>query len=352
MRNVMMVMAMMCWCLGCGSGLKVVIVQPLDESDTLASKAVILSLANQPQAEEVKTPDAVACKCGGTGRSGDGLGPCACPDGCSCKVNRAEPVAEEPDEAEFVEETVEEEPVPDPVDAAEQVEATEMMETDQRVADAVERLTGLSERLAENQVGFVSKMEEFEERLLALEQPVVQQVELGKTEAAKTPAIVNQLWVFTKMDGSCPPCTQFDTKEVPALIDAGWSVGRDATYNIVLCDVSGEMSDEDIERYEPYKKFGTPYFAYFKAGQFQKGYAGYTTARKLSNDFNEIIKRKPPSVSQSSATLSGATKDGMEVFLYDTRKLIVPRPSSRRSNPSFGAYYRIVPQDKSVNSSL
>jgi hypothetical protein len=282
MRNVMMVMAMMCWCLGCGSGLKVVIVQPLDESDTLASKAVILSLANQPQAEEVKTPDAVACKCGGTGRSGDGLGPCACPDGCSCKVNRAEPV-------------VEEEPVPEPVDAEEPEfieEPVTATADDTDMSELLVRLTDVSEELAQNQTGFSDRLDSFEERLKAIEQPVVKQVDLFETSAAETKVIVNQLFVFTKMDGSCPPCTRFDDIEVPLLIDAGWSVGRDETYRIVLVDVAGELSESMQDRFTPYAKFGTPYFAYFKAGKFQKGYAGYTTSKKISDDFNAMINQK------------------------------------------------------------
>ena len=36
----------------------------------------------------------VECLCGGTGKSGDGLGPCACPDGCKCKKQGA--VASQP----------------------------------------------------------------------------------------------------------------------------------------------------------------------------------------------------------------------------------------------------------------
>ena len=38
---------------------------------------------------DAETPDEVptACLCGGTGRSGDGLGPCQCGPDCTCKRN-------------------------------------------------------------------------------------------------------------------------------------------------------------------------------------------------------------------------------------------------------------------------
>jgi protein-L-isoaspartate O-methyltransferase len=287
MRNVFMVLAMMLWSIGCGSGYKVMVV-PLNEMDTMTSKAVILAVAEQPKKDVEVEPDVTGCKCGGTGRSGDGLGPCACPDGCKCKPNRAEaPV-------EVEEKPVVEEVVPDPVDPVEpeQPEATsDFHEIDLALEDAVTRLTDLSEKLVDNQVGFATKLEEFEARLKAIEQPAVKQ-EADAVEASPSKAIVNQLFVFTKMDGTCPPCTTFDENEVPKLIDAGWSVGKDETYNVVLCDVTGDMSEVVQLRYEQFRKYGTPYFAYFKAGAFVKGYAGYTSAGKIAEDFNAVINQQ------------------------------------------------------------
>jgi hypothetical protein len=179
---------------------------------------------------------------------------------------------------------------------------------------------------------------------------------------------VNQLFVFTKMDGTCPPCTTFDEKEVPQLIDAGWSVGKDETYNVVLCDVTGDMSDVVRLRYEQFRKHGTPYFAYFKAGAFVKGYAGYTSATKIADDFNSVInqqvslspvqrhmsnvrERLPVMKTQWGTierakvvaapyhSVSGLTMVSKgDVWLYETRKATQLHPSSRMTVPTFGVF--------------
>ena len=326
MRNVFMVSAMMLWSIGCGSGYKVLIV-PLDEMDTLNSKAVILAVANEPKNDVEVEPDAVACKCGGTGRSGDGLGPCACPDGCKCKTNRTEAPVD-----------VEEQPV---VEEAVPEVKSDFQEVDSALTDAVTRLSDLSDKLVDNQVGFATKIEEFDARLKAIEQPAVKQ-ETDAVEASPTKAIVNQLFVFTKMDGTCPPCTTFDEKEVPRLIDAGWSVGKDETYSVVLCDVTGDMSDVVRLRYEQFRKYGTPYFAYFKSGAFVKGYAGYRSATKIADDFISVINQQVSSSSVQQQKPNVMDRPTMvskgDVWLYDTRKASRRYPSSRMTVPTFGVF--------------
>jgi len=53
------------------------------EYKTWYAKSVIVIMTNTTK--KATKPDVVECLCGGTGKSGDGLGPCACPPTCSCK---------------------------------------------------------------------------------------------------------------------------------------------------------------------------------------------------------------------------------------------------------------------------
>lgn len=63
---------------GCGSETKA------GQSDVTAIKLAMMQFAGANPSPD--TPD-VECLCGGTGRSGDGIGPCACDPDCSCKAN-------------------------------------------------------------------------------------------------------------------------------------------------------------------------------------------------------------------------------------------------------------------------
>jgi len=99
-KRIWMMFALLVSVVGCGQLQlpKVIVVAPLDEQDVLDAKAAALIAANSERIEDADEEDekpVAKCLCGGTGRSGDGLGPCACPDGCSCKKISSEAIGVE-----------------------------------------------------------------------------------------------------------------------------------------------------------------------------------------------------------------------------------------------------------------
>jgi len=261
---------------GCGKGLTVLVVEPIDENEILEGKAVTLALANQPKrdADEGGGDSSTKCLCGGTGRSGDGLGPCACPDGCSCKKSSAEPV--------------------EPVEGKRDEKIDEIEQTQAAIAETLEKL-------ASNQVDVGKRLEEFDIRLTEVEKRAAEPVtDMEEPETADVPAVpVAQVIVVSQ--AGCGPCVTFDRNEVPKLESSGWTVGTSADVQVLKADVADEpVSEQAREAIQLAAMSGTPYFAYFRNGRFVKGVVGYSPSTTVADELNKLI-RQPEQTQTSTA---------------------------------------------------
>ena len=241
-------------------------VKPISNDEVLEAEATTLMLANQEGEQGTDTDSAVKCLCGGTGRSGDGLGPCACPDGCTCKKTKLEyPVTE---------------PVP-------QTTVDELDMIDHRVDELktrVAELTAIHQEVVDKIDNELTRVEAIEDRLAKLES--VESNDTFKNDSL--PA--RKLIVMTRMDGTCAPCKTFEVVEVPKLISAGWTVGDNDSYQIILVDVAGELAKEWPDALSNAQNEGTPYFAFYDGDRLASGHVGYTSAVKLAEELNLLIK--------------------------------------------------------------
>lgn len=319
--------------IGCGQLPKVILVQPLSEQEVLDAKAALLIHANSE--DETATPDQTddskpaTCLCGGTGRSGDGLGPCACPDGCTCKPKgeapsgettaaeeppAVEPPAVEPDESEQEELPVSQDGAgqaePEPLAKESQAVLSEHEQAvEDRLADLEQEVTVLKTdqkgilQVTERLTGVVEKMAAVDSVLASMAIPAKAAPAKAEPEPQKPG---KNLVVITRKDGTSQPCIDFETIEVPKLVDAGWTVGEDDSYQIVMVDIASEAAKEWPAALDAAKKNGTPYFAHYAGKQFIRGSAGYRTAKTLADDINGLSVKaaaisSPGAVTQSTS---------------------------------------------------
>jgi hypothetical protein len=306
MRNVFMVLAMMLWSIGCGSGYKVMVV-PLNEMDTITSKAVILAVAEQPKKDVDVEPDVVACKCGGTGRSGDGLGPCACPDGCKCKTKTADApeAADDPPADVSLDEigdafdgakeaTPDDEPiVPELVDDT----ASRLLQVEMNI----EKLAGISQQLLDVDQQVVNINQLVKTEIGSLDSRVkLLEAALAKGEATPGSSVEKsekqperQVVAILRTDGTCKVSEEFRDKQVEKLVDSGWTAGGDDTYQIVVVEIGSDAAKKFSESHEQAVKFGTPYFAFLDQGKFVKGFRSQDgSAATVAQELNKISESK------------------------------------------------------------
>lgn len=326
-----------------------VIVVPVSEQDLLDGKALLLVNANAAGGQ-VKTPDAdddkkpVKCLCGGTGRSGDGLGPCACPDGCTCKTTRSEVKADEEIETKVDEPTDEpaaeeseaktEEAVPVPKDApeseaAEDAEpakqepatATESPEfVEDKTGEALDRVVGVVETLTDSQVKMAERMLDFEKRLKALEQPVAKAAEPEKPKVSgftESQARAAKLVFVTQP--TCQPCVRVIQEVFPELERRGWVIAKDGSgwtaedgseAQIQVVEFGGLQSTSEAAEAVKWAK-ETPFFAYFLNGKLVTTATGYWDADSIERKLNEISGVTKPQASTSPKKV--------DVYQYQTQ---------------------------------
>ncbi len=168
MRNLLGIALMLVSLAGCG--MKATVITPLNPQEVLDGQALTVMLSRVEPNETVAPEDLddhkkpVKCLCGGTGRSGDGLGPCACPDGCSCKVKQAEAeTATQPEvtkEPETPATTAEQTPP-----AKEEKDLAGLIEMlDEKTAGQVEKVAQQLDVLADNQSEIADTLVKHEEK--------------------------------------------------------------------------------------------------------------------------------------------------------------------------------------------
>ena len=167
------VVAFVAGCKNLPHGIAIVPVATVDEQTVLDGQALVLTNLNAGQTPKVhddeKTP--VKCLCGGTGRSGDGLGPCACSPDCACKRARAE-VEQVPLSDVFDEPTAgmtDEEPSVD--SKPEETITDPFLEVQEDLEETLERVSNVTQKLSENQVEITNRLMDHESRLKSLEEP-------------------------------------------------------------------------------------------------------------------------------------------------------------------------------------
>ena len=284
-------------CQGIPSGVAIVPMLKPDEQAVLDGKALVLVNLNAGQGVETKPdekPEVEKCACGGTGRSGDGLGPCSCKPDCSCHKVRAEiqpvPISDEQQDATAVkkaaEQIVSDPEILDP-----------FLEVQDDVQDNLESLTKIADKLTKNQVEITNRVMDHESRLKALED-AAKAVKSEPEQVKPTGFTVEQATKVRQVpvkaivvsQDNCPPCERM-AAIFPSLESSGWKIG-DAPdcqiQRVKLTDlVSTNEAADAISRTR-----GTPYTAFYKDGQFVKGVSGEMSAKQFADTINEIATGK------------------------------------------------------------
>jgi hypothetical protein len=292
---------------------KVIVVTPLNEQDILDAKAAALIAANSERVEEIDEEASVdKCLCGGTGRSGDGLGPCACPDGCSCKkagseANGAEietePAISESDGA--VSESTTEPDVPDSEPTVQQQAPPTVEQNLDSINQSLSELTDHTANLAEKYTATVKTTSELEDRVAKLEAAAAAQEKLQTDEAAltkkaaETPTRPNQQLVILYADKDAATIERWEETNGAALVDVGWTIGADETFQIVKLRIESDDATKFPRAYEMAKQNGTPYFAFHYKGEFRQGQNSLPDSAVVSDRLNALVV-KP--VTASSTT--------------------------------------------------
>lgn len=324
MRNIVMVSAMLLFSIGCGSGLKIVVVKPTDVMDELTSKAVILSVANQPNTDSANVPDSkVECNCAGTGRSGDGLGPCICSGGCKCKSRSAAP-------------TITPEPEPSPIDDLEPEPVTyQPIESRLDVLEQnVNRLTSIGsdmntidEALTQKTDKLNSDVSELDTRVAALEAGMPVPKADNKAVKAEVNSPKHQL-VILYAERDLEAIDKWETEQGSKLVDVGWSIGTDTSYHVVKLRIESPDAAQYQQTLDLARKHGTPYWAVQDESQFRKGSTGLPLAHNVSDMLNSQINPATSSVEPwksipetwpARTPINGTTTPSKQVLLWHIR---------------------------------
>ncbi len=326
MRNVLVMIGLLMSLVGCGQLQlpKVVVVTPLSEQDLLDAKALALVGANSEAPErDLEEDDAATpekCLCGGTGRSGDGLGPCACPDGCSCKKSSSEATETSGETIEANSEsgqaisetesaTDESKPDLDDPDTEPTVQQKAPPSVEQNL-DSIERslneLTDHTANLAEKYTATVKTTADLEERVAKLEAAAVEHEKLvaaqeelaekAKAEASRP----NQQLVILYADKDVATIEQWEKTNGAALVDVGWTIGADETFQIVKIRIESDDATKFARAYELAKQNGTPYFAYHYKGEFRQGQNSLPDSAVVSDRLNALVV-KPVTASSTTS---------------------------------------------------
>lgn len=267
---------------GCSPGpfneAAVIPVAALDEQAVFDGKALILVNLNTGTAEQVK-PDVVEkCVCGGTGRSGDGLGPCACAPTCSCKKKAADVPAEVPLPQE-VEKTEESED-----------ESSTFEEVNTEIADNIERLVKVGEDLAANQLKMAETLKDHEARLKTIEEAETSGVTKTGFNVGDVKKAVRVRAVVVFQNG-CKSCDRMDAI-FPTLREKGWIIGDDGDDSHILrvnryAKVESMIAADAIRR-----TYRTPTTVFYHNGEYVRAIEGEMSARMIADIVNEIETKK------------------------------------------------------------
>lgn len=302
---------------------KVIVVTPLNEQDVLDAKAAALIAANSERIEDAVEDDEkpiAKCLCGGTGRSGDGLGPCACPDGCSCKKTSSEPrgaeietepaipesegaISEsEPPSGESTAENLESDTEPTVAQQAPSVEDEQLRSIDQ----SLKELTEYTQQLAAKDSATVKVIDTIEDRVAKLEAAAAEAEKLKAAaasldqKAAEAPTRPNQQLVILYADKDLATIERWEETNGAALVDVGWTIGADETFQIVKLRIESDDATKFTRAYELAKQKGTPYFAYHYKGEFKQGQNSLPDSAVVSDRLNALVV-KPVTASSTTA---------------------------------------------------
>ncbi len=350
MKSYLVMFALLVSVVGCGQLQlpKVIVVTPLNEQDVLDAKAAALIAANSERIEEAVEDDEkpiAKCLCGGTGRSGDGLGPCACPDGCSCKKSGSD-VTETANSEDFVEE----DPIPPSAEPIADTAKTDAEPTVQQKAppsveqnlESIERslneLTDHTANLAEKYTATAKSTLELEQRVAKLEATAIEHEKLvaaqdeiaekAKAESSRP----NQQLVILYAEKDISTVEQWDKTNGAALVDVGWTIGADETFQIVKLRIESDDATKFPKAYELAKQNGTPYFAYHYKGEFRQGQNSLPDSAVVSDRLNALVV-KPVTASSTSSNpwdnvpetwparvpINGTTTPSKEVLVWHLR---------------------------------
>lgn len=302
---------------------KVIVVAPLDEQDVLDAKAAALIAANSERIEDADEEDekpVAKCLCGGTGRSGDGLGPCACPDGCSCKKISSEAIGVEIEtepaipesegavsesEPPYGESTGDlDEPDTEPIVAQQAPSSSD--EQLRSIDQSLKELTEYTQQLAAKDSATVKVIDTIEDRVAKLEAAAVEAEKLKaaaaslEQKAAEAPTRPNQQLVILYAEKDLATIERWEETNGASLVDVGWTIGTDETFQIVKVRIESDDAAKFPRAYELAKQNGTPYFAYCYKGEFKQGQNSLPDSSVVSDRLNALVV-KPVTASSTTA---------------------------------------------------
>lgn len=274
-----------------------VVLIPIDEQTVLDAHALLLvnanagSLQRPEQGDDGRSPS--QCLCGGTGRSGDGLGPCACPDGCRCRPTRQD----SPDDKvlEFSESKAD------------------------TVPEDVVRVIETVSVLASNQEKMVGTVDDLQKRIEALEQACNASTSAAAAAAADSVIgftepeadVVITARMILVSSANCLPCDRMKKHAIPQLLKQGWKVGDTNDCHIHLVNVSDMPQSEAAREAIAFaRRHGTPALAYVRDGRVEKYVVGETSAKEIADELNAIATGKSDKSAQGGDSQA-------RVFLYD-----------------------------------
>jgi len=292
-------------CQGIPSGVAIVPMLKPDEQAVLDGKALVLVNLNAGQGVETKPdekPEVEKCACGGTGRSGDGLGPCSCKPDCSCHKVRAEiqpvPISDEQQDATAVkkaaEQIVSDPEILDP-----------FLEVQDDVQDNLESLTKIADKLTKNQVEITNRVMDHESRLKALED-AAKAVKSEPEQVKPTGFTVEQATKVRQVpvkaivvsQDNCPPCERM-AAIFPSLESSGWKIGDGQDCQIQRVKMTDLVSTNEAADAIS-RTTGTPCTCFYKDGVFVRSVKGEMTAKDLADTLNEIATGKAVQVIQQT----------------------------------------------------
>jgi len=239
-----------------GCGVEARLVSPLDRQEILRGQALTVLLSRvEPNPTPVEPADdsPTECLCGGTGRSGDGLGPCACTDGCKCKTKGAELTPLETTVAETGDHEL----------------RWQLDELTTRVTGHEDRLKALEARLTAGTVDSASDATGFTEEQATSKRPSVQVV------------CVSRL--------GCGPCVQ-QHKRFEQLTAVGWKIGDESDSHIIKVMNTDVSESRMIQRAQQVAaRSGYPTLCFFRDGEFQSAVVGLMEGHAIADRVNALV---------------------------------------------------------------
>lgn len=316
MKSYWVMVALLVSVVGCGQLQlpKVIVVTPLNEQDILDAKAAALIAANSERVEEIDEEASVTkCLCGGTGRSGDGLGPCACPDGCTCKK-----AGSEANGADIETELAVPESEPASVESAADLDEPDTEPTVQQQApsssdeqlrsidQSLKELTEYTQQLAAKDSATVKVIGTIEDRVAKLEAAAAEAEKLKaaaaslEQKAAEALTRPNQQLVILYADKDVATIERWEETNGAALVDVGWTIGADESFQIVKLRIESDDAAKFTRACELAKQNGTPYCAYCYKGEFKQGQNSLPDSSVVSDRLNALVV-KPVTASSTTA---------------------------------------------------